>query len=111
MMCRTTRRRTGRPGSADLAARELPSSKFVLERAADDPRSKRGLRNDELIGADERAGVRIAEVFPIHGEDPVVFRDAQRRVEGRVSRILETAPGRRERSAQCERGIRTRLRE
>ena len=39
------------------------ASKFVPELQTDNARPKRGLRNDELIRADEGAGVRIADVL------------------------------------------------
>ena len=50
-------------------------SKLVAAREAEYPRPKRRLCDDELIGADERAGVGIAEVLPECGHDPSILCD------------------------------------
>ncbi len=51
-------------------------SELVPERDAEYPRPKGCLCDDELIGADERARMRIAEVLTVRGHDPGILRDA-----------------------------------
>src|SRR6266403_4163087 len=55
----------------------VAQSKFVPERRTEDARPQGRLRDDELIGADERTDVRIAEVLTVHGRVPGVFRDTE----------------------------------
>jgi hypothetical protein len=61
----------------DVQRNRITSSKFVPERRTEDARSQGRLRDDELIGADEGTGVRIAEVLTVHGRVPGIFRDTE----------------------------------
>src|SRR6202049_3101402 len=74
------------------SAAETRASETVSERHAEDPRPQRRLRDDELIGADEYAGVRIAEVLAVDVDVPGILRDTARGIVGRVSGILEAQP-------------------
>src|SRR4029077_5218640 len=51
-----------------------PSSEFVAQRGPQDPWPQRRLRDYELIGTDEHAGVRIAQVFAVHAYPPGILR-------------------------------------
>ena len=84
------------------------SSELVAKRHADDPRPQRGFRDDELVGAGEGAGMRIAQVFSERIHDPGVLRDTERGVEGRVRGILEPQPPRRD-AGHIDRWIRAGL--
>ena len=53
-----------------------PSSEFVADRGPEDPWPQGRLRDDELIGADEDAGVRIADVLTVHVHVPGILRYA-----------------------------------
>src|SRR5882762_6231701 len=88
-----------------------PSSEFVADRGAEDPWPQRRLRDDELVGADEDAGVRIAQVLTVHVHPPGILRDTEGRVVSRVSGILEASPGVGDGLAWPEGGVGTRLRE
>ena len=67
------------PATTSLASRtqEFQSSKFVTDRDAENPRPQGRLRDDELIGADERAGVRVAEILTVNACVPGILRDAE----------------------------------
>src|SRR5438552_18490576 len=88
-----------------------PSSEFVADRGPEDPWPQGRLRDDELIGADEDAGVRIADVLTVHVHPPGILCNTEGRVVGGVSGILEPQPAGTDRSRLRERGIRARLRE
>src|SRR5580700_8424549 len=87
------------------------SLEFVAERGAQNPGSKRRLLDDELIGADEGARVRIGEVLAVDVEPPGILGDAYRGVDGRVSGNFEPPPRGIHGSARQHRRIRSRLRE
>src|ERR1700682_4481447 len=87
------------------------TSKFVPERGTENPRPKRCLRLDELVGADEHTLVRIGEILAVHVQIPRVLGDPERRIVGCVRRILEAQPAGADPSGLRERRIRTRLRE
>src|SRR5437764_22609 len=59
---------------AELA--ERAALELVAERSSQHPRPQRRLRDDELIGADEHAGVRIAQVLAIHVQVPGILRES-----------------------------------
>src|SRR5205807_3900965 len=91
---------------AERAALEL-----VAEGSSQHPRPQRRLRDDELIGADEHAGVRIAQVLAIHVQVPGILRDAEGGVVDRVRGVLEPSPGVADGLTRQECGIRAGLRE
>src|SRR5450432_23706 len=59
-------------------------SELVAERCPNDPRPKNGLRDDELVGVGEHAGVRIAQVLHVHMGVPGILRHTERRIIGGV---------------------------
>src|ERR1700691_2603086 len=60
-------------------SRWLPDAplEFVADGRADDPRPQRCLCDDELIGADEGAGVRVGKILAIHIHVPGILADAE----------------------------------
>src|ERR1700682_5803963 len=68
------------------------NSKFITERGPNDPRPQDRLRDDELVGVREHAGVRVAEILNVDMGIPRVFRHTAGRVVGRVRRVLEPQP-------------------
>src|SRR5215468_3357268 len=82
---------------------------LIAERACNDSRPERRLRSDELLRADESAGVRVGEVLAGEREAPGVLRDPDCCVVGRVGRVLEPSSRGAHGSAQVEGRIRTRL--
>src|SRR5215469_14783039 len=84
---RPTSSSTGEFGSAGMAhdaprrrglatPPRVPSSERVTDGEAEHPRTQWGLFDDELVGADEHARVRVAQVLGVQIHVPVVLRDA-----------------------------------
>src|ERR1700745_3536111 len=63
------------------------ASEAIAECTADDPWAERRLRGDELLRADEGAGVRVTQVFTGQSEAPGVLRHANRRIVSGVRRV------------------------
>jgi hypothetical protein len=66
------------------------ASKRIAERRANDLRPQWYLRDDKLVGADERTGVRVGEILAVDGERPGVLGHAGRGLDGRVGGNLGT---------------------
>ncbi len=75
--------------AAAAAAAPCSASELVAERAPSTRGRSGRLRDDELVGADEHAGVRVAEVLAVQVHVPGILRDPDGGVVGRVSGILE----------------------
>src|SRR5579864_1199530 len=98
-----------RPGSPTGYARGLLEA--VAEGQPDHPRTQRRLLDDELIGADEEARIRVAQILDIQVHVPAVLGDTAGRVVDRVRGVLEPAARVRDGFAESEGGIGTGLRE